>query len=345
MDVGQVPIGHPACRYGSIRRDSALKRAAPRTAAPWSATGSCAPGGLEPLPSGRCQPGPPYRQGPSRRTNSHRLHRDPSPCVLTLRAFVAGTRRPPASRERSTPSSRRRAATPAPRCSDPRQRLAPPSVASRTVRTGRGISLSTRPTAVRSYREHQSPRSHRDRELHLRLPPQGRPRMGVARACASRFTQAAAGGRSRRLTRLSTGVSGLGTACRVHLRRPYDRVTALPIPIDAKGEIPPAGLAGDAQDPGRRLDHPPRTSLPPDPGGQSIEVLAGRLRIGAPPGTGIHLSRRRTTAGPPTRSRCWRSRSDRPQFQASRVASQQRARVQACCLVTSSRIRCAVTRS
>ena len=43
--------------------------------------------------------------------------------------------------------------------------------------------------------------------------------------------------------------------------------------------------------------------------------------------TGIHLPRRRTKAGPPTRSRCCRSRSDRPQFQATRAASHQRVRV------------------
>ena len=37
-----------------------------------------------------------------------------------------------------------------------------------------------------------------------------------------------------------------------------------------------------AVDAGRRLDHPPRTSFPPNPGSQPIEVLAGRLRIRLP---------------------------------------------------------------
>ena len=31
--------------------------------------------------------------------------------------------------------------------------------------------------------------------------------------------------------------------------------------------------------PGRRLDRPPQTSLPPDPGGETVEVLAGSFRI------------------------------------------------------------------
>ena len=37
-----------------------------------------------------------------------------------------------------------------------------------------------------------------------------------------------------------------------------------------------------AIDSGRRFDHPPQTSLPPNPDGQSVEVLAGRFRIRLP---------------------------------------------------------------
>ena len=71
--------------------------------------------------------------------------------------------------------------------------------------------------------------------------------MGVARECASRFSQTTAGGRSRRLTRLSTGVLGLGTACRVHLCRPYGRVQ-IPCCIDSAIVRSTAALARPAAD-------------------------------------------------------------------------------------------------
>ena len=95
---------------------------------------------------------------------------------------------------------------------------------------------------------------------------------------------------------------------------------------------------------GGRLDHPPQASSPPDPGIKRLRSSQGASGSGCYSGpTRIHLPRRRTRADPPTRSRCCRSRSDRRQFQASRAASHQRARIRACCSGTSSRIRCAVT--